>query len=212
MKTRAHQRYRNEADKIVVGVTTITGLLAKPQLIPWANRMGLNGIDTTKFVDDKASIGTLAHQMVQDHLLKVDTDVSDYSPKQVSQAENSVLSYFEWEKNHTIKPILIEEKMVSELHQYGGQLDIYAYLDDIPTLIDLKTGSGIYPEMGVQLSAYRQLLIEGGHDIEQCMILNIGRDETEDFQEKKYENIEKYWAIFLHLKAVYDLKKEVKWR
>jgi len=212
MKTKAHQRYRNKANKIVVGVTTITGLLAKPQLIPWANRMGLNGIDTTKYVDDKAAIGTLAHQMIQDHLLQVDTDVSDYSPKQVSQAENSVLSYLEWEKNHKIKPILIEEKMVSELYQYGGQLDIYANLDDTPTLIDLKTGSGIYPEMGVQLSAYRQLLIESGHNIEQCMILNIGRDETEDFQEKKYENIEKYWAIFLHLKAVYDLKKEVKWR
>ena len=47
MKSKAHQRYKLADGTQVPGVTTITGQLNKPALIIWANRLGLQGIDST---------------------------------------------------------------------------------------------------------------------------------------------------------------------
>ena len=41
---RAHQRYKIEDGTIVPGVTTVVGILNKPALVPWANKLGLEGI------------------------------------------------------------------------------------------------------------------------------------------------------------------------
>jgi len=127
-------------------VTTIVGLLDKSRfLVPWANRLGLQGVDSAAYAKEKAVIGTLAHKMVTDHLQGLKTETKEYSPYQVSAAENSFLSYLEWEKGKTIEPILIETPLVSELHQFGGTADIYAKIDGFLELIDLKSG-GIYDE------------------------------------------------------------------
>jgi len=208
MKSRAHIRYKNAEGKLVPGTTTVTGLLAKPQLIVWANRLGLNGIDSTRFVDDKADIGTLAHQLITDRLLGSKTDTDDYSKKQIDAAENAVISYYEWEKNHEIEPIIIEQPLVSEKYQYGGTPDIYAVVDKEFELLDLKTGGGIYEEMVIQLAAYKHLHEEQGHTIKRTRIIRIGRDEDEGFEIRTYTDLEKYWQIFEHLLAVYYLRKK----
>ena len=61
--SKAHIRYKLKDGTVVPGATTITGLLNKPFLITWANRLGLEGIDSTKYRDAAADIGTLAHQI-----------------------------------------------------------------------------------------------------------------------------------------------------
>ncbi|MBA7569795.1 hypothetical protein ES708_11536 [subsurface metagenome] len=63
-KIAAHIIYRTRSGQSVPGVTTILSVLNKPALVPWANRMGLQGIDVAKYVDDKAAIGTLAHYLI----------------------------------------------------------------------------------------------------------------------------------------------------
>jgi len=186
-KHKAHIVYKLKSGKRIPGATTITGELgwSKRVLINWANRMGLQGIDTTKYVDDKAAIGTLAHAMVTDYLRGIKTDTDDYSKNQIAAAENSALSYFEWAKEKKVEPILIEQPLVSEKYFYGGMADIFAKVDGLTELIDLKTGSGIYPEMVIQVAGYRQLLIENGHKVESVRILNIPRTGDESFVEKR---------------------------
>ena len=44
MKYKAHTRYELKDGTYVPGTTTITGLENKPFLVPWANRLGLEGI------------------------------------------------------------------------------------------------------------------------------------------------------------------------
>lgn len=58
--SKAHVKYRTKDKVLVPGVTTITNLLNKPYLIKWANDLGLEGIDSTKYRDEAADIGTLA--------------------------------------------------------------------------------------------------------------------------------------------------------
>lgn len=207
----AHTRYKTADGKTVPGATTITGLLNKPFLVTWANRLGLEGIDSTKYRDEAADIGTLAHAMVQAHLQNEDLDLSTYSPAQISLAENSVLSYLEWEKSHTIEPIICEIPLVSEVHRFGGTVDCYCKLDGVYTLLDFKTGKSIYPEYFVQLAAYAELLQEHGYPVEACRILRIGRDETEGFEDRAASSLPEYFSIFQNLLSVYYTKKKVGW-
>ena len=213
-KHKAHIVYKVASGRRVPGTTTITGSLgwSKHVLINWANRMGLQGIDTTKYVDDKAAIGTLAHAMVTDYLLGKKTFTDDHSKNQIAAADNSALSYFEWARGKKIKPILIEQPLVSEAYLYGGMADIFAEVDGLPELIDLKTGSGIYPEMLIQVGAYRQLLVENGHPVDSVRILNIPRTGDESFVEKKISkaHLGVAWKIFKNCLSIYQLKKGLK--
>jgi len=211
-RVKAHTTYKLLNGTIIPGVTTVLGILNKPALIPWANKLGLQGIESSKYVDEKAAIGTLAHQMIADYLKGVETDTSEYSELQIDQAENAVLSFFEWEKSHHLSPILIEEPMVSEQFGFGGTIDLLATVNDEPdlTLIDFKTSGGIYPEMLIQVAAYRQLAFEHELDVRKVRILRIGRTEDEGFEDKPVNNLDKRWEIFLHCLEIYRLQKEVK--
>jgi hypothetical protein len=216
-KVKAHIRYKTEDGTIVPGVTTITGSQigwSKQALINWANRIGLQGISASKYKDDKAEIGTLGHELITNWLLKQETDTSDYSKNQIDAAENSALSFHEWAKGKKIEPILIEKALVSEKHRFGGKADIYAKVDDIPELNDLKTGSGIYEEMIIQVSAYAHLLEENGHPVERVRILNIPRTEDERFMEQVIgkQQLEVAWKIFLNCLENYQLRKKLNGR
>ena len=211
--SRAHTRYKLADGKTVVpGTTTITGLLNKPELVRWANKKGLEGIDCTKYTDEAAKIGTLAHAMIQADLTGEQLDLRQYTPLQVDQAENAVLSWFEWKKKHEIIPIECETAHVSEKYKYGGTVDCYCLLDGKATLLDFKTGKAIYDEYFVQLAAYKNLLEELDLPVEETRILRVGRDETEGFEERSVADTRKYWEIFQHLLGIYNLKKELGWK
>ena len=217
-KTKAHQRYRLEKTdewpkgRIVPGVTTIVGILDKPALVPWANKMGLKGIDTRKYVDDKADIGTLAHALIVGELTGQEVDKSDYSQQQIASAENACLSFYEWQKKHNLSVVDAEVSLVSEHHKFGGQFDIYGLIDSVRELLDLKTGSGIWEEHYYQLGGYLILLEENGYEIDQIRILNIPRSEDENFQEiilsGRMMDLSK--EMFLDCLSIYERKKEVK--
>jgi len=210
-KARAHIRYELADGTKCVGVTTALNVLAKPALIPWANRLGLQGIDVGKYVDDKADIGTCAHYLIQCDLTGEKPDLSEYSPATVDAAENSFLKWLDWRKGKDIRAVESELPLVSEIHKYGGTIDIHCILDDIPTLIDIKTsGSGIWPEMRHQVAAYRQLLDEYGRRVDQVLIVRVGRDDTEGFQFEKVGDLGKHFQLFLHCLEIYRLQRELK--
>lgn len=207
MKAQAHTRYKLKDNTIVPSVTTIVGLLNKPALVNWANKLGLQGIDVGKYVDKLAEVGTLAHQMILDYFRKVETDFFEYSPEIKDKAENSFLSFLEWAKGKNIEPLALEIESVSESLRFGGKFDFYGWINKVKTLIDFKSGSGIYSEMGIQLSAYKHLIEENNIGFpEQCMIVRIPRDETESFETKVFETKNNF-EIFKRLLEIYYLQK-----
>ena len=131
---RQRQRYYLGSGEEVVGVTTALGVIAKPALIKWANNLGLQGIDSSRYVDELATIGTLAHYMIQCHLTGTEPDLGDYTPNQIDRAENACLSYFEWEKGKHTETLLSEQPLVSEALAVGGTPDWYGLLNGQPTL------------------------------------------------------------------------------
>lgn len=210
--TKAHTVYKLADGTRVPGATTITGLLNKPYLVKWANDLGIEGIDSSKYRDEAASVGTLAHALVQADIQGEQIDTTAYSPIDVDLAENSVLSFLEWKKTHKLKPIVCEVPLVSETMRYGGTVDCYCELDGVPTLLDFKTGKAIYDEYFVQLAAYRNILEEHGYRVDTCKILRIGRDETEGFEERSVTHTDRYFQIFTNLLDIYYIKKELGWK
>lgn len=211
-RSKPHTTYKLADGTRLPGATTIVGLRAKQALYSWNNRMGLQGIDTSKYVDELAGVGTLAHKMVLDHLNKEKSvDLTEYSPKEISLAENSFLSFLEWAKNKEIIPILLETPLVSESMKYGGTPDIFANVNGKPELIEIKTG-GIWPEHFIQLSAYANLLSENlaNATIERYRVLSIPRAETEAFAEQSKESVQVEFKIFKDLLDIYYLEKELK--
>jgi len=212
-KFKAHIRYLNEDGKRVPGVTTITGELgwSKRALINWSNRIGLDGTAVGKYVDDKASIGTLAHLKVTNQLQGKKTNTDDYSANQIKAAREAVKSFEAWALDVKIEPILIEEPLVSEKYQYGGTMDIFAKVDGVPTLIDLKTGKGIYEEHLVQVGGgYGLLLNEHKHNPERLIILNIPRTKGEKFKVEEIINRQVCQDIFLNCLGTYKIKKNIR--
>ena len=207
MKSKAHQRYKLFDGTRVPGVTTITGQLNKPALIIWANKLGLAGIDSNKFRDDKAEIGSLGHEMIVAHLSKREPDTFDYSKNQIDQAENCFLSYLEWEKQHIIEPKLTEFQAVSETYKYGGAFDFYGSVDGTLEVVDFKTGSGIYDEMWFQVSAYGKLITD---QVQRYRILNIPRTEDESFKEEVKTDLSLHFEAFLKLLDFYYINKKIK--
>ena len=209
-KSKAHTRYELPDGTRIPGVTTVLGILNKPALVKWANNLGLQGIDSSKYRDEMADIGTLAHQMIVDYFNKVKTDTSEYSKSQIDLAENCLLSFWEWERQHKIEVIKAEVPLVSEIYMFGGAIDCYCILDGQPTLLDFKTGKAIYPEFFYQLAAYEQLLTEAGQLIEVTRILRIGRDNDEGFEERTIGKLDKQWQVFLNCLSIYNLQKDIR--
>lgn len=213
--SKAKLRYRREDGTPCVGVTTILGELGwnKNVLIAWANRLGLQGIESGRYVDDKASIGTLAHAIVLETVggEKVNTD--DYSANQIALAKNCLRSFEEWKKGKTVEPILIESRMVSETLGIGGTPDFYGKINGVLTLVDYKTGKGgCYPEYIIQVSVYALMLEESGHQVDEIRVLNIPRSDDESFTETIVNQRQRKAGVevFKHLLAIYNLKNAIK--
>jgi len=192
--------YKNKAGDKVPSVTTVLGVLDKPALKFWANKIGLEGIKMSEYVDDKAIIGTTAHYIVECYLTGEKEDFSKIpkvTPEQIEQARKCANKFFEWENCQAeFVPIANELQLVSENYQFGGTIDCVAVLNGKLTLIDFKTCNAIYNEPYFQTSAYKvnleenfkviqPILKEKGYNfdkIENVVILRIGRNEEEGFE------------------------------
>jgi hypothetical protein len=207
-----HTRYKLADGTLVPGVTTVLSVLNKPGLVRWANQLGLQGIDTTTYVDGLARIGTLAHGLIEEDLGGPAVDRSLWSPEEMDRAENSLLKWYEWRKSHQIHPELIEHPMVSEEHRYGGTVDCYGLLDGVPTILDIKTAKQVYDEHLVQVAAYAQLVRETGRPVDAVRVLQVGRTEDEGFTERVIPapRLEPFWRLFEHALAIYYLQQQIK--
>lgn len=211
-KVKQHTVYKLANGKRVCGATTITGLLNKPQVLAWANRIGLEGIEMNAYKDDLANVGTLAHAMIIGHLTGNAVDTDEFSKNDIDRAENAMLSFLEWEKSNKVNVIMAEEPLVSETHQFGGTPDVYGVINGKKVLIDIKTGSGLYPDYLLQVTAYKMLLNEHGHQVDKAILLRVGREESEGFETKELTHFEPYERIFKNLLEIKELKTKVNWR
>ena len=56
-------------EKRLPSVTEILGIVSKPYLISWANRMGLKGVDIREYNAELADLGTVVQCVIQGFLV-----------------------------------------------------------------------------------------------------------------------------------------------
>ena len=222
-KKKAHIQYIE--NKIVYpGVTTFTGQLNKPALVYWAWGLGMKQINLRSYVDEKASIGTLAHYMILCYYKELLPVMDEFSKIEIDKAENAMLSFYEWEKTFNpaldckpseLKTIRVEKPEVSSYWKFGGTSD---YVGETPKgkkwMIDYKTGKDVYVEAYYQVAGgYSLLEAEKYSKVDGVIILNIGRNEDEQFAEKVIKNeeeIELWQKGFLSLVDFHYNYKKIK--
>jgi hypothetical protein len=97
--------------------------------------------------DSAADIGTRVHRLVE-QLARGET------PEVTAEEAPFVEAYRRFLALYRPRFLAVEEMVVSLRHQYGGTLDAIAVIGRETWLLDVKTGTGLYPETGLQLAAY----------------------------------------------------------
>jgi len=128
-------------------VTAITGIINKPGLMYFYGKEGTAGAKKImKFASER---GTRIHALCEAHIDgKLDLIIMTPDEKTIMENFKEITKDFEW--------LECETQVVNEEAGYIGQLDAIAEVDGKVVLVDFKTGSGIYPEYGLQLAAYRE--------------------------------------------------------
>ena len=209
-KVRIHTVYKLACGDRVPSVTTVIGILNKPALLQWAWEMGTQELDYKAVRDRAGDIGTLAHYFILCDLKGERPDSSEYSQQDIEKAKICLIHYWDWVREHRVEPIMLETPLISEQYRFGGTIDFLGKVDGQLTLVDFKTGKGIYDEFLIQLSAYEQLLAEAKQFPEVTRLLRIGRNKDDHFEERITGKLDKQWQIFLHCLGIYNLQKEVR--
>jgi len=153
----------------VPGVTTVIDTLSKPALPRWAaketatfavaNRKSWEGLDDAAAIDllkgapwrmsgGAMSKGTEIHSIAEKLLMNQNVD---FVPPDIQNAVKGVAQIIEW-----LKPeVLFMETTIWNMSVgYAGTTDLIAKIDGETWLIDWKSSKDVYPDMGLQLSAY----------------------------------------------------------
>ncbi len=123
---------------------------------------------------------------------------------------------------------IAERMIVNRTHVYAGSFDLVADLEALPhatddrpmrLLIDYKTGKGVYPEVSLQLAAYRNgetmLPFNGLEDevpmvdVDGCAVLHLRGDGT--FELRPVEAGDREFRTFLYAAQIHDFVKRDGW-
>ena len=152
-------------------VTSITGTLPKGWAIPWASKLtaeyAVENWDalskmtkrerfdlikgaTNRKRDDAADRGTVVHNAIESYLGHTAPD-----PHMTMDECQCVASAIEFLTARKSEVLGVEVTVFSELHGYAGTVDLWDSVDGESWLLDWKTSGAIYPEYGIQLTAYQ---------------------------------------------------------
>lgn len=221
-----HRKYTYDGNRLP-SVTEILNVVSKPYLIPWANRMGLNGINLDEKNAITTSIGTLVHHKIECYFRNRNPDQDDYSDEVRTKADEVFLKFLRWNSEHDIEPHYLELPMVSS--EFGGTIDAVVNLNGVKTILDWKTSKDIYQEYFGQLSAYYYLLRKGkpmdtddmdtvneirqfGEGIKQVGIVLIPKEDEEArirIMDIKSNEFRKSWEYFSSCLRLWKAKENL---
>ncbi len=219
-------------DKVIYGVTSITGTIAKPGLIYWAANMSAEAFlanmkagvaldevqikqlaDTIKTAhsqkkDSAADIGTMIHDWLE-QFLKAGIAKKPIPKKPINpEMKNAIDAFLDWTKKNKVKFTEAERKVYSRKFKYAGTCDGVATVNGKSTIIDFKTGNAVYPEMFLQTVAYQAALEEEtGKKFTHNLILRLSKGDKQKgisaFEVLETTNHRENFKTFLAAKQIY---------
>jgi len=154
--------YNIDGEKYV-STTTVLSALAKPALLMWAAKLSAAAVLSDPYTYDTAEKAAAVINQTKGAAGERGRNLHDLIEKWASGGD---LSTFDMDNKYergfvtfvrawNPKPLLTECTIVNKTHKYAGRLDLIAEIGAETWLVDFKTSKAVWPEMGLQLSAYR---------------------------------------------------------
>lgn len=209
------QVYRTQDGKRVPGTTTIIGKRKEADgLLHWAWTCGVDGIDYRVARDAAANAGTIAHAMVECDIKGQPFDRTPWTADLLERADSAFEAYQQWRKQSRLEPIASELALVSEVHRFGGTIDlVFRDSGGRVMMADLKTSNALYYDHLVQVAAYSLLWDEHNpfDPITEFHILRFAKEHA-DFAHHRFSQLDNAKRMFLLMREQYDLIGELKKR
>lgn len=185
-----HKWYINDEGEHVMRVSDVIKLVAKEQLLFWANMLGFKGISYKKELERTANIGSLCHSVIEMYFNKNYLAVVDYDEYDISyygdklEVRRALDSFFAWLdrflKHHTYHVKFTELVVVGK--ELGGTIDcgIDGWKDPNKVIfVDYKTSGDFYLTQFLQLAGYVSLYEEkyGPDTVEGVMVVLLSKKE-----------------------------------
>lgn len=197
----------------IPGVTTVIGRFKESGgLVHWAWKLGTEGKDYREVRDSAADSGTMTHAAVEAWRHKQPFKFEG-AEEVCNKAKKAYEAFLEWASQSNLTVTDTELRLVSEKHKFGGTLDAIL-LGDRRAIGDWKASNRIYPEYLIQIAAYGRLYEENFPDQKIDGGFHLLRFDKEfgDFHHHYWSELDSAWKAFLHLRALYDIDKELKQR
>lgn len=195
----------------VPGVTTVLSCIAKPALIQWSAGMASDywrdalAVGRTDYSNVHKEAKT-AHRRKAQAAADAGTNVHAYAecffknlplPELLTdQAKLGVEAFHKWLDAHHVEILASERRVFSKEFFYAGTCDFVAKVDGMMGVGDIKTSSGIYPEMYMQVAAYQHALQEEkGIEFPVRLIVRFDK-KTGAFETKHLYDFERDFAGF----------------
>ena len=199
-------------EKQYVAVTTVLEILNKPALISWAIKETAKAIaNHPNIITNESDVfsavygtrnkagerGKTIHSFLE--ILKRGNPLP-ITPKEYQGYVQALQS---WWNTHNPEILELEKLVYSNKFGYAGTTDLIANINKEIWVIDIKTGKAIYPEHKLQISAYRQCLIEMDKKVDKFGVVLLKEDSNFEFIES-----ENCLEAFLHAKALFEWKNK----
>lgn len=208
----AAKGYLNAAGKRVPSVTTILSNLGwnRDGLMYWAWNQGREGLEFRESRQASANVGTVAHAMVEANIHGREWIADGEDPDTIRKADMAYGQFRIWAESTRLRIIATEVYLVSEEHQFGGTPDAIAVAGNALTLPDWKTGSAVYTEAVLQVSAYLHAAEEVmGETFTGGAHLCRFDQDAGGFMHRwiPREALGPAWRVFLRLRDIHDQRK-----
>ena len=105
---------------------------------------------------------------------------------------------------------MIEVKVISEEHQFGGSFDFACMINDELHIVDIKTGKKIYDSYWLQLNAYYEAVTEMGHfkmyPTHKLGVLRLGSRHKAGYEYAVQDPSDQAFINFLACKQLYHME------
>src|SRR6266576_3991208 len=135
-----------------------------------------------RVLSEAGEIGNQAHARIEYELqtelgIQCEFDMPTITHPAAQQAYDA---WQYWRDQTNMRPIAIEQVIVSDKYGYAGTLDLLAEVSGVISVLDWKTGKAIYAEAFLQNAAYRQAVREMGiGDPKQGFIIRLPKLESD---------------------------------
>ncbi len=122
---------------------------------------------------------------------------------------DGILSFVRWYKETKPEILAWEYHVFNDKHNYAGTIDLLCKIRGVLYVVDFKTGQYIWPEYELQVSSYRQAVIDGFHGIEsikgatdaKMAILQVGYQKNKN--QFKFTELEPKFPLFLAAQQIW---------